>query len=71
MDDECVLKGCQRIEGDSYEVERFDNELACRTELNRMQHDWPGHLFWCEVYETRTVEKQAVVVTQRDFWVGD
>jgi len=49
-DERWILKGCHRTEGDSYIVEEFDNEAACRKEYERMQKDHPGHLFWCEVH---------------------
>jgi hypothetical protein len=71
MEDEWVLKGCQRTEGDSYVVEKFADEESCRAELKKMQHDWPGHLFWCEVYETRTMDHGAKKAKEQGFWVGD
>ena len=63
MDEEWLLKGCQRSMGESYVVDRFTDEAECRKEMERMKRDFPGHLFWCENYSTKD-PKDA-------FWVGD
>ena len=51
-DGKWVLKTQQRVNGPSYVVEEFDDERPCRQELEVMQKQFPGHVFWCEFEES-------------------